>query len=61
MLAEAIKTSEIEGEHPNRNDVLSFIRKNLGIQENVKEITDRSAEGLGELMLAVRNVDSGAC
>lgn len=31
MLAEAIKTSEIEGEFPNRKDVVSSIRKKLGL------------------------------
>lgn len=31
MVAEAIKTSEIEGEDLNREDVISSIRKNLGL------------------------------
>jgi Fic family protein len=31
ILAEAIKTSAIEGEYPNKKDVLSSIRKNLGL------------------------------
>jgi Fic family protein len=55
MLAEAIKTSEIEGEYPNRTDVLSSIRKNLGLHGSVGYIKDKSAEGLGELMIDVRN------
>lgn len=55
MLAEAIKTSEIEGEYPNRTDVLSSIRKNLGLHENVGYIKDKSAAGLVELMIDVRN------
>ena len=31
MVAEAIKTSEIEGEYLSRNDVMSSIRNNLGL------------------------------
>jgi Fic family protein len=54
MLAEAIKTSEIEGEYPNRKDVLSSIRKNLGLQQKKEFIKDKSAAGLGELMTAIR-------
>lgn len=55
ILTEAIKTSEIEGEYPNRTDVLSSIRKNLGLHGSVGYIKDRSAAGLGELMIDVRN------
>jgi Fic family protein len=54
ILAEAIKTSEIEGEYPNRKDVLSSIRKNLGLHVSPQHIKDRSAAGLGELMVDVR-------
>ena len=55
ILAEAIKTSEIEGEFPNRKDVLSSIRKNLGLHVSTEHIKDESAAGLGELMINVRN------
>lgn len=55
MLAEAIKTSEIEGEYPNRKDVLSSIRKNLGLHNSPEHIKDKKAEGLGELLIDVRN------
>lgn len=55
ILAEAIKTSEIEGEYPNRKEVLSSIRKNLGLHDSVEYIKDASAAGLGELMIDVRN------
>lgn len=55
ILAEAIKTSEIEGEYPNRKDVLSSIRKNLGWYDSPEFIKDKSAIGLGELMIDVRN------
>lgn len=54
ILAEAIKTSEIEGEYPSRLDVLSSIRKNLGLQYSPEHIKDKSAAGLGELMIDVR-------
>ena len=54
ILAEAIKTSEIEGEFPNREDVLSSIRKNLGLHTSLEHIKDKSAVGLGELMIDVR-------
>lgn len=55
ILAEAIKTSEIEGEYPSRKDVLSSIRKNLGLQYSQAPGKDKSAAGLGELMIDVRN------
>src|SRR5579871_3753610 len=54
ILAEAIKTSEIEGEYPSRKDVLSSIRKNLGLHHSPEHIKDKSAAGLGELMIDVR-------
>lgn len=54
ILAEAIKTSEIEGEFPSRKDVLSSIRKNLGLHYSPEHIKDKSAAGLGELMIDVR-------
>lgn len=55
ILEEAVKTSAIEGEFPNRKDVLSSIRKNLGIHESPEYIKDKSAMGLGELMIDNRN------
>ncbi len=54
MLAEAIKTSEIEWEYPSRKDVLSSIRKNLGLHHSQEFIKDKSAAGLGELMIDAR-------
>ncbi|MFO7728637.1 MAG: Fic family protein [Desulfonatronovibrio sp.] len=55
MLEEAIKTSEIEGEYISRQDVLSSIRKNLGLHVSASMIKDPKAEGLGQLMIDVRN------
>ncbi|MFT3703420.1 MAG: Fic family protein [Agriterribacter sp.] len=53
IVAEAIKTSAIEGEYPNRKDVLSSVRKNLGLQHDAV-MKDKSAVGLGEMMIDVR-------
>jgi Fic family protein len=55
MVAEAIKTSEIEGEYLSRKDVLSSIKKNLGLISPHEKIKDKKAEGIGELMTDVRN------
>ncbi len=54
ILAEAIKISEIEGEYPSGKDVFSSIRKNLGLHHSPENINDKSAAGLGELMIDVR-------
>lgn len=55
MVAEAIKTSEIEGEYLSRQDVISSIRNNLGLNKTQDRIKDKKAAGIGELMVAVRN------
>jgi Fic family protein len=55
MVSEAIKTSEIEGEYLSRKDVLSSIRKNLGLVSSPEYIADKKAAGIGELMIDVRN------
>lgn len=54
MAVEAIKTSAIEGELLSRKDVMSSIRKNLGI-ETGHPTGDKRAQGTAALMLAVRN------
>ncbi|MEY4261040.1 MAG: hypothetical protein RL656_2013, partial [Bacteroidota bacterium] len=54
MVSEAIKTSEIEGEIINRIDVMSSIRKNLGLPIS-KEPKDKNAIGLSQLIMDVRN------
>lgn len=53
MVAEAIKTSEIEGEYLSRQDVFSSIQINLGMANN-PPILDMRARGAADLMLAVR-------
>lgn len=53
MVAEAIKTSEIEGEIYNRADVMSSMRKNLGLAVS-NETKDKNTIGLSKLLIDVR-------
>lgn len=55
MVAEAIKTSEIEGEYFSRKDVMSSIKNNLGLNGTNEPVKDKGAEGIGQLMIDVRN------
>lgn len=55
MIAEAIKTSEIEGEFFSRQDIMSSIKNNLGIGDAFYQIRDKNAQGIGKLMVTVRN------
>jgi len=55
MVAEAVKTSAIEGEYLSRKDLMSSIRRNLGLGGEVKGGGDRRAEGAAALMVDVRN------
>jgi len=55
LLSEAIKTSEIEGEFLIRVDVMSSLKKNLGIhEEQPRLVKDLRAKGIAQLMVAVR-------
>jgi len=54
MVAEAMKTSAIEGELLSRRDVMSSIRKNLGMDGDTPT-GDKRAEGAAALMIDVRN------
>ena len=54
MVAEAVKTSEIEGEYLSRKDVVSSIRKNLGIIKKNPQVKDERAEGAAAFMIDVR-------
>ncbi len=55
LLSEAIKTSAIEGEYLSRVDVMSSLKKNLGIhEEQPKLVKDHRAKGIAKLMVAVR-------
>jgi Fic family protein len=55
MVAEAVKTSAIEGEYLSREDVMSSIRRNLGLGGHAKSSGDRRAEGAAALMVDVRD------
>lgn len=55
MMSEAVKTSEIEGEFISREDVMSSIRNNLGLNSNPVFIKDKLAGGVAQLMIEVRN------
>jgi Fic family protein len=54
MIAEAMKTSEIEGEYLSRKDVASSIRNKLGVNKKQEVVKDKMAKGAGELMVDVR-------
>lgn len=54
MAAEAIKTSEIEGEYFSRADIISFIRNHLGLDTTNDPIKNKYEQGAGELMVDVR-------
>ena len=60
MVAEAIKTSEIEGEYLSRQDVISSIRNNLGLNQTPEATKDKMAQGAGELMADVRKTYADA-
>lgn len=55
LVSEAIETSLIEGEYLSRPDVMSSIRNNLGLANDVKQVGDLRAKGVAELMVAARN------
>ena len=55
LVAEAIKTSEIEGEFLSRKDVASSIRNNLGFNSTSQIIKDKQAEGMATLITTVRD------
>lgn len=54
MVSEALNTSAIEGEYLSRQDVMSSIKYNLGLNELKENIKDKNSAGAGELMVAVR-------
>lgn len=55
MVAEAVKTSAIEGEFLSREDVMSSIKNNLGLNLPIEKVADRRANGIGLLMTDIRN------
>ncbi len=54
MVSEGTKTSQIEGEKLNQEDVRSSIRNQLGLVKNPEVIKDPRAQGIAQLMIAVR-------
>lgn len=55
MVEEAVKTSEIEGEHISRLDIRSSIKNQLGLNQKTIPIHDKRAKGIAELLLDVRD------
>ena len=55
LVAEAIKTSEIEGEYLSRKDVTSSIRNNLGLNIKTEQVKDKEAKGMATLITDVQN------
>lgn len=56
MTAEALKTSEIEGEYIQREDVMSSIRNNLGLNPVPQSVHDLRAIGLGQMLAETRRI-----
>lgn len=54
MVAEAVKTSAIEGEFLEREDVMSSIRNNLNLNRPPIVVKDIRAQGIAALMVNVR-------
>ncbi len=55
MVAEALKTSAIEGEMLSREDVLSSIRNQFGLNEKSKDVKDYRAVGISRVMVDAYN------
>lgn len=56
MVTEAIRTSQIEGEHYDRDDVRSSIRNQLGLVSVPEPVRDPRANGISALMISAREV-----
>lgn len=54
LISEAIKSSEIEGEFMSRMDMMSSIKRNLGLSTD-KNVTDKRVVGIATLMTEVRD------
>lgn len=52
LISEAIKTSEIEGEYMSRDDVMSSIKNNLGLQKYIP-VKDQRVSGMAKLMTEI--------
>lgn len=49
-----MKTSEIEGEFFSRQDIMSSLKKQLGIPDNIAHIKDKKSRGIAALMVEAR-------
>lgn len=54
VIAEAIKTSEIEGEFFSRQDIMSSLKKQLGIADAITHIKDKKSQGIATLLVNAR-------
>lgn len=54
MISEAIKTSEIEGVFFSRQDIMSSVKKHLGISDNLVGVRDKRVLGISSLMVEVK-------
>lgn len=54
MISEALKTSEIEGEYFNREDVMSSLKVNLGLQKFHQKSRNKKADAIAQLMIEVQ-------
>lgn len=54
MVAEAVRTSQIEGENLDRQDVRSSIRNQLGLNPIPEPVRDPRANGISALMISAR-------
>ena len=55
IVSEAVKTSQIEGESYDREDVRSSIRNQLGLNVPPAAVRDPRANGVAALMISVRD------
>lgn len=55
LIEEAIKSSEIEGEYLNRDDVKSSVRNNLGLNNPAITVGDKRSQGMSALLVDVRD------
>lgn len=54
LVAEVVKTSEIEGEYLSREDVMSSIRNTLGLNATPQFVRDKRAHGIVKMLLHVQ-------
>ncbi len=54
LVAEVMKTSEIEGEYLSREDVMSSIRNHLGLNTTPQVVRDKRANGIVKMALYVQ-------